>query len=207
LGAQSCSKTHPFLHVSRRDLETFYLLHLSKPASDRAIYQAIRENDSRTLLEVGMGTGQRAIRMIRLARGKPDASPIVYTGIDAFESKHESRTRAGPRPSDQVPLSLKDAYRMLRRTGASLRLLPGNPLQAFSHAANSLGKIDLVVISADVDRAAMATAWFFVPRVLHARSLVFLEERRPADSRITTRLLSSTEILRLAEARPRRQAA
>jgi hypothetical protein len=70
----------------------------------------------------------------------------------------------------------------LIRTGAQLRLVPGDPLSALARCANSLANTDLLIISAGHDPAGLEPAWFYIPRMLHAGSLVFLEEQTGADS-------------------------
>ena len=45
--------------------------------------------------------------------------------------------------------------------------------------ANSLGKIDLLIVPAEFDSAAHARLWYFVPRMLHERSLVFIDVPMP----------------------------
>ena len=68
-------------------LRRFYLLHLSKPASDRLIYREIRRQKPRKIVEIGMGTGQRAVQMIELLREFHEARNICYTAIDLFEAR------------------------------------------------------------------------------------------------------------------------
>ena len=38
-------------------LRQFYLLHFSKPASDRLVYREIRRKKARKIVEFGLGTG------------------------------------------------------------------------------------------------------------------------------------------------------
>ena len=66
--------------------------------------------------------------------------------------------------------------------GIAAQLVPGDPFSALSRAANSLRDIDLATISADQDPAALERAWFYLPRVLHATSLVFQEQANPDGS-------------------------
>jgi hypothetical protein len=85
--------------------------------------------------------------------------------------------------------------------------MPGDPYTALAGIANTLSKIDLVVISASVDQAALARAWFYVPRILHAESQVFLEEIRYG-GKTAFRLISLDEVAWLAaKSQPKRRAA
>src|SRR5258708_7619970 len=92
-----------------------YLTYFSQPASDRIIYRLIRKHRVRRILELGIGTGRRTIRMLEAVdRGTAIGSScstgqVSYTGIDLFEMRL---------PAHPSGLSLKLAHRQLRATGA-----------------------------------------------------------------------------------------
>src|SRR5687768_15832048 len=104
-------------------LRFFYLSCLSRPASDRPLYRAIRRNRVQRIVEIGIGSGLRARRMIDLAQRYSPQCRIHYTGIDLFEARE---------PTAPASISLKEAYRLLRATPARIRLAPGDPLSALS---------------------------------------------------------------------------
>lgn len=157
--------------ISARRLRYIHLAYLSHPKADRAIYRAIRRGGARSIVEMGIGDGRRAERMIRLAQSWQLDSRIRYTAIDPFELRADD---AGP------GLSLKAAYRRLKATGAKVQVVPGDPFVALSRVANSLTRTDLLLISADQDEASLKQAWFYVPRMLHEGSQVFFEEIQDA---------------------------
>ena len=178
-------------------LQAFYFSYLSSPTGNRPIYREICRRRVRTILELGVGNGQRAVRMIKLAglfRPPPD---IEFYGIDLFES----RTAA-----DGPGMSLKMAHRILGSTGAKIQLIPGDPYAGLARSANSLGKLDLMVVSARLHPRSLGPAWFYVPRLLHDRTLVFQEQLRPG-GRTSLHLLSSDELAALAAASVVRRAA
>jgi len=166
---------------------------LSRPAKNRVIYRAMIRQRPASIVEIGMGDGQRALRMIELARDLHPSSRVRYAGIDAFEAR--------PNPT----LRLKQAHQRFAATGARVLLAPGDPHAALARIANSLANTDLVVVSADVDAAALEQAWFFVPRMLNARSLVLIEETQGARSGF--RELGRDELHKLAACRQRRHSA
>jgi len=147
-------------------IRLLYSCCLSKPQSNRPVYRAIRRCHARKIVELGIATGQRALRMIEVAKLASPGQEIHYVGVDQFEGRSES---------DGPGLTLKDAHQLLRRDGVRVQLVPGNPADALIRVANSLGKIDLLIVRAEFDSASFARAWFFVPRMLHERSLVFVE--------------------------------
>ena len=145
-------------------IKLLYLAHFSSPPGDRCIFQTIRKNRVRKIVECGIGTTQRAQRMIEVAQLVSPGQDIHFTGIDLFEAR---------RSTDGPGVSLKLAHRQLCATGARIKLIPGDPLSAFSRVANTLCDIDLLVFSSNLDHESLAAAWFFVPRILHSNSTVF----------------------------------
>lgn len=152
-------------------LRAFYLSYLSTPVSDRPIYRAICRHRVRKILELGIGNGQRAARMIELAGLFRPLPQIEFSGLDLFESRSAA---------DGPGMSLKTAHRLLARTGARILLIPGDPYTGLAACASRLGPMDLVVISARLDPQSLARAWFYLPQLLHDRTQVFQERRLPS---------------------------
>ena len=117
-------------------LKLFYLFHFSKPAWNRAVYQAVSRRRIRRIIELGIGNADRAVHLIEVAAQHSPPEQLVYTGVDRFE---------GRSAEDGPGTTLKEAYRKLRATGARISLLPGDPTAAFSAAVNNLGTADLVL--------------------------------------------------------------
>jgi len=107
-----------------------------------------------------------------------------YYGLDPFEGRSSV---------DGPGVTLKMAHRLLNATGARIQLLPGPPCETLARTANNLGQVDLIVISSRLDPKQLAEAWFYIPRLLHTQSDVFLESLLPG-SKTAVRLLSRAEI-------------
>ena len=165
-------------------LRLFYLLHLSKPASDRLVYREIRRLKARKVVELGLGTGQRAVHIIEVLKEFHEVRDIHYTGIDLFEA----RTAA-----DGPGISLREAHRLLKATGARIQLVPGTMGEALSRIANGVSQVDALVISGDIPAEQQAHAWFFLPRMIHARTQVF-QETLSAEGSAAMRLLAAQEL-------------
>jgi hypothetical protein len=146
---------------------------------------------------LGIATGQRALRMIDVAQLASPGEEVHYVGVDPFESRSES---------DGPGLTLKAAHQLLRRDGVRVQLVPGNLAAALARVANSLGKVDLLIVPAALESASFARAWFFVPRMLHEQSLVFVEQTLE-DGRSLLEIKPRHEIDALASLGIRRQAA
>ena len=157
-------------------------------AVERSLEQAVKRQRPRRILEIGLSDGQRARRVISLAQRHHARHDVQFIGIDLFEDRH----------GDPSAFPLKEAYRQLRSTGARVRLVPGDAYGALVRAANSLSGIDLVLISADVSKASLALAWFYLPRTLAKNAIVLWADGTLPDGEY--RLVSRAELL--ASARP-----
>ena len=177
-------------------LKYLYLAYFSKPAAERTLYRLVRRIKPRKIVEIGIGSGLRAVRMIQLARGLRPGEQISYAGIDLFET----RTGGGG-------LSIKQAYRLLKPTKARVQLVPGDPYIALTRAANALRHTDLVIVSADQDKQALAQAWFYFPRMLQRTSQVLIEIPGPTGEGFVLKPLERKELDRRAAAPRRRRAA
>jgi hypothetical protein len=181
--------------VSR--LKYWHLAYFSKPIRDRMLFQTIHRAGPSKILELGVQDASRAVRMIALMAQYQAADAIRYAGIDLFEA----------RPADSPGrLPLKQAHCLLKATGARVQLVPGDPLSALSRTANSLRENDLVLISADQDRAALQQAWFYLPRMLHERSIV-LEQEPDEDGASCWQLVSPEAVKARAAEQQRRRVA
>ena len=152
------------------------------------LYGALRRARVRSIVEIGLQKGLRSTRLIETAMRYHPPGRVQYTGIDLFEA----------RPPGSSGIPLKAAHCLLCSLGGRVGLVPGDPFTALARKANSLTGTDMIVISADQEPASLARAWFYVPRMLHDRSLVFLEEAPAGDAESTFRLLTHEEIEALA---------
>ena len=114
--------------------------------SDRALYRAIQRHRWQRILEIGVGSGRRALRMLDVASQPPPERGSV------LRRHRPVRSATGGRPG----LSLKEAHCQFKARQFKAQLLPGDPYAALARAANALRNIDLVVISADQNAASLA---------------------------------------------------
>jgi hypothetical protein len=166
-----------------KQIRLFYLCYFSKPQPQRVVYRSIRRNRARKIVELGVGSAARALRMIETANRCSPGDETHYVGIDRFEGAHQ----------------------LLNGKATRVQLLPGNPSETLARAANSLGKVDLLIVPEELESADSVRVWFFVPRMLHERSVVFVE-RKLADGQTSLRLKPREEIDRAATAGVRRAA-
>ena len=152
------------------NLKYFFLSSFSNPACDRAIYRAIKKLKATSIIEIGVGDAVRSERMIQVAKKFSGSGNVRYTGIDMFES------------ADSGKITLKQCHQKLKSFGVKLQLVPGDAQTTLHRIANSHTRTDLLVISAPHEESSLAEAWFYVPRMLHATSLVFLQESNDVEA-------------------------
>jgi hypothetical protein len=178
-------------------INLLYSCYLANSQGNRPVYQAIRRCQARKILEVGLATGDRALEMIKIAKLASPGHEIHYVGVDRFEDRSES---------DGPGLTFKQAHQLLRIEGVRVQLMPGNHSDVLVRIANSLGKVDLLIVPAELDCPSFARLWFFVPRMLHENSLVFVERLRD-DGQKVLEIKARDDMERLAAAGSRRHAA
>jgi len=151
-------------------LKRLYWKHLSKPVSERGLFLHVLERPLTSVLEIGMGSGERISRLVALNAKHGESKPIRYTAIDPFESN--SDTSGSGRPV----LSLKAAHRLLLERGVKAHLVPGEPAGSVARVAHSVLPSDLVIIDGywdrdDVQGQAIAQ---WLPRLCHVQSTIFV---------------------------------
>ena len=169
-------------------IRSIWLLYFSQPAGDRFLYKAVKGKSIRSVVEIGIGSGLRTQQMLEVLCWQAASTPLLYTGIDLFES----------RPKAQPGLALKQAFHDLRRPGVQVKLVPGEPYDALVRAANGLAGTDLLIISADQDQGSLQRAWTYMPRMLHAGSLILQEDADSKTGKTCYRRLTLLDVQRSA---------
>lgn len=168
----------------RQTLDVCYLCWLSKPKADRSLFQYLRKHSVRSMVELGLRDEKRSLAMVRLAQYRQPGEEIRYAGIDLFDA----------RPADATPLKLKQMHQAMNRSGAAVRLIPGDAFGGLARSANQLQGTDLLVISAGHDEENLARAWMYVPRLLSAEGRVLMADGPAVDGSPRFRMLEAAEV-------------
>ncbi|MCA9152046.1 MAG: hypothetical protein KDA92_22235, partial [Planctomycetales bacterium] len=148
----------------RDRLDTLYLCWLAKPQGDRQLFKSLCRQPARRIVELGMVSHDRTLRLLRLAKRLSGDAELHYTGIDLFDARPETAPR----------LTLKETHRVLSNQGATIRLVPGDIAGGLARSANQLGGTQLLIVSSEIDEATAERMWSFVPRMLDASSHVWV---------------------------------
>lgn len=146
-------------------LKYLHLAYFAKPVADRTVYRTVRNTRAGNLVAIGVGSGELARKMIQLSADFTTRPQVRFTGIDLFELRNATKGS----------LSLKQAHSFFAPLNARVQLVPGDPCSALARIANSLPDMDLVLIRGDQDAESLERAWFYLPRMLHAKSVVLVE--------------------------------
>ena len=146
-----------------------YLAYASRPKSIRQLYRLVKRQRIRRIVEVGVGDVGVSASLVEVAQRYAGEHKVMHSGLDWFDA----------RPDHMPRLLLKEAYRLLHATGASVRLVPGAPAASLAGVANAHQNTDLILISSAVTGDELQAAWFYIPRMLHNESVV-LREQLPA---------------------------
>ncbi len=139
-----------------------YLAHFARPKWDRQLYRLVKRQRVCRIVEVGIGSIERSAALIAVAQRYAGDAKVCYTGLDFFEAR-----------SEELPkLFLKQAYQILQATGAQVRLAPGPAASSIASIANAHKDTDLFLISSLVTDSDLTRGWFYVPRMLNAKSTV-----------------------------------
>jgi hypothetical protein len=137
------------------------------------MYRLVKRQQVRRIVEVGLNDIGFTSSLIEVAQRFAGDQKVVYSGLDWFDA----------RPKQMSRLTLKDAYRMLHATGASVRLVPGVPPTSLASVANAHQNTDLILVSSAITCDELESAWFYVPRMLHHKSVILREQMSPAGER------------------------
>ena len=177
-------------------LKYVYLAHFSQPRTERQLYRLMKVHKISRIVEIGIQSIERTTAMIAVAQRYSGTEQVAYSGLDWFDARDE----------DLPKLTLKQAHRELQSTGATVRLVPGEPARSVTAIANAHQHTGLLLLSATVPESLLASAWFYFPRMIDSASVV-LRERIDSAGRSTFELLNHSLLAKQASTLGERKAA
>ena len=165
---------------------------LSKPVANRILYRTITKHRPRSIVELGLGLGERSATMIQLAQRYQDAADFQYSGLDLFEGRDH-----------RAPgMTLKRAHRMLGSLSAKVQLFPGDLCGSLAQKGNLLANADLFVIDMLDSPETLPRLWKPLARLVHDDSLVYVRQRQADTQQVQFVLLENDQLRELADAEP-----
>ena len=146
-------------------LQKIYWTRFSKPIEERALFAFLINHPVASILEIGIGSGDRMRRVANLAQAADGIEMIRYVGTDEFESSKDSKRH----------LTLKQAHQIAGQLGFRATLIPGDAASALPRVAHKIGMSDLIIVDGGLDptnpSAGDVASW--ISRIAHDRSAVF----------------------------------
>lgn len=145
--------------------QRLYWRYFSKPVGQRGLFLHAIETPIGSILEIGIGSGERTKQVLSLCVPPEGVSQIRYAGVDAFESAKPGTPH----------LNLKAAHRMLAAFGVKAHLIPGEPVSALARVAHTVLPSDLVIIDGEwgTDSIQSRSIAEWLPRLCHVQSTIF----------------------------------
>lgn len=165
--------------------QKIYWTRFAKPIEERALFAQLIQVPVASILEVGIGNGQRMRRIAQLVELPAGVEKLRYVGTDEFESAK----------GDRRHLSLKQAHQITGQLGWKASLIPGDISSALPRVAHKMGTSDLVIFDGGLDPHAPheTAAGSWLEHLTHEDSVV-LGCQKPGDElqkvQITKRQLS-----------------
>lgn len=135
----------------------FRTTRLSKPAEERSLYQATHKRSVHSVLQVGVGDGARATKLVQWL-DRQGSSELRYAAIDMFEA--------------EGGIALKDFHALLKGVGAKPLLVPGTLAMGLPRVVSTIGTVDLLLLNTDVDAFDDPIAQSFLSRIVHEETIV-----------------------------------
>lgn len=147
-------------------VQRLYWRYLSKPVACRALYSHAMSQKVGSILEIGVGNGERIAALLHFCRDVVKSVPVRYAGLDPFESGGAGR------------LTLKGAHRLLHEYGVKAHLIPGDPKMGVVRVAHTILPSDLIILDGVWENGSEASAVVsqWLPRLCHANSAIFASQ-------------------------------
>lgn len=154
-------------------VQKLYWSNFAKPVQDRALFKALVNHEIASVLEIGVGDGQRMRRISRLAQLPSEAESLRYVGTDEFEAASDNHAH----------LSLKHAHQLAGRLSLRATLIPGDLNSALPRVAHKIGPSDLLVVNGGLDpfNPTLSPLCGWMNRLAHQSSIVLACEQPGQD--------------------------
>ncbi len=145
-------------------LQKIFWTRFAKPIEERELFKQLVSQPIRSILEIGVGDGQRMRRIAKLVQPAADCDTVRYIGTDEFESAQDGGRH----------LSLKQAHQLASQLGFKASLIPGNINSAVPRVAHKLGASDMLVIDGGIDpvHPLVSQLGSWLNRLAHSQSIV-----------------------------------
>ena len=163
-------RVFPFINI----LRILYLkLTHKKPKRYNYLFEFIKQNKCKQIMEIGVWNGFHALQMIKAAQEASPFARIKYFGFDLFENFNITNKLNGTK----IPSSLAVIENKLKKTGAEINLYKGytqDTLWAFPYIYTD--QMDFIFIDGGHSRKTIATDWFNIQELMDDKTIVIFDD-------------------------------
>lgn len=137
------------------------------------LFDVIRKNYCRRIMEIGTWNGRRAEKMILTAAGFRPASEVEYYGFDLFELMTPEIHK---QELSKKPPTLQEVKSRLEQTGAKIYLFRGFTQETLPAAAGKLPKMDLIFIDGGHSIETITNDWTYARQLMDKKTVVIFDD-------------------------------
>lgn len=127
-------------------------------------------------MEVGTWTGDRALKMIKLAQKYHPADQVEYYGFDLFELMTLDKFKD---EFSKWPPTMSEVKNKLEKTRSKVFLYEGNTLETLPKIVTELPKMDLIFIDGGHSLETIANDWCWASQLMHDKTAVIFDDYWP----------------------------
>lgn len=158
------------------------------------IFRAIKRIRPHRIMEIGTWSGDRALKMIKLAQKYYPYGEVEYYGFDLFELMTLNKF------SNEVskwPPSMAEVKTKLESTGARIFLYRGDTVDILPSTLKNLPKMDLIFIDGGHSLETIANDWLYSSMLMHSKTITIFDDywlnRSDAGARISVDSINRNE--------------
>lgn len=138
----------------------------------RYLYQIIKNNKCRRIMEIGVCDGEQARKMIKLAK-KFHNNQVEYYGFDLFEEIDQLTYK---KEAAKNPLTLQQVKTKLSKTGCQINLFKGPTQQTLPQVISQLPQMDLIFIDGGHSLKTIASDWKYSQLLMSDKTIVIFDD-------------------------------
>ena len=137
------------------------------------LFEAIKKNKLKRIMEVGTWNGERALEMIETAKKYNKAEDIEYYGFDLFDMMTDEIFKE---EVSKRPLSQEYIKGALEKTGAKIYLFKGFTKDTMPEVVSSLPKMDLIFIDGGHHIDTIKNDWYYSQKIMDDNTVVIFDD-------------------------------
>lgn len=146
---------------------------IKEPRRYKYLFQIIRNNKCKKIMEIGTWNGEHALQMIEEAKKNPPPEEIQYYGFDLFELADSETTL---QEFAKIPPTLETVRGSLEKTNAKIHLYKGHTRDTLPKVINELPKMDFVFIDGGHSIDTIENDWKYVQEVMDEETIVIFDD-------------------------------